>query len=137
MPLPDSADGLNPPVNKLEAVPTLIFLLFDSRTSLLLSDVVDPEDENIEAAFINARLSFLFLSNLDENFTFAAVAVSSSVAGSSRMPRPFFLEAVSSSAIRFFWLCKWTVESKFDKQKNIKKEEITWDNSETYSKLRA
>jgi len=102
MPLPDSADGLNPPANKLEAEAALIFRLLDSRTSLPLSDAAGPEGENIEAAFINARLSFLFLSNLDENFTFAAVAVSSSAAGSSRIARPFFLEAVSSSAIRFF-----------------------------------
>lgn len=57
---------------------------------------------NMEPELINARLSFLFFSNLLENFTFAAVAASCSEAGSSRIPRPLFLDAASSSATLFF-----------------------------------
>jgi len=87
----------------LDAAAALILLLLDSSPNCLLADVEDPDDpEKIEAALINARLSFLFLSNLAENFTWAALATSSSAGGSSRMLRPLFLETASSSATLFF-----------------------------------
>ena len=99
----DHDDGLNPPTNRLEAVAAWIFLLLASSSSLFAPDAEDPDEPGkIEAALISARLSFLFLSNLEENFVRAAVTVSSSDTGSSLMPRPFFLEATSSSAILFF-----------------------------------
>ena len=94
---------MNPPVSKLEAAAAQIFLLLDSSSSLFLLTVEDPDDPgNIEAALINARLSFLFLSNLEENLTPAAVEASSSLVGRSRMLRPIFLEADSSSKTLFF-----------------------------------
>ena len=104
----DHDDGLNPPVSKLEAAEALIFLLLDSSSKRFLLDMEEPDDlEKIESALINARLSFLFLSNLEENFTWAAAAASSSVVGSKRMPRPIFLEMAASSATLFFWLLIW------------------------------
>ena len=83
----------------------LIFLLFDPRSKRFLSaaDMEDPDEPGkIEAELINARFSFLFLSNLEENLMPAAVAASSSVAGSKRMPSPSFFETPSSSATLFF-----------------------------------
>jgi hypothetical protein len=66
----DHDDGLKPPVSKLVAAAALIFLLLDSSSKRFLLDIEEPDDPgNIEAALINARLSFLFLSNLEENFT--------------------------------------------------------------------
>lgn len=99
----DHDDGLNPPVSNSDVMPALIFLLFDSNSKRFLSDMEDPDEPGkIEAAVINARFSFLFLSNLEENFMRAAVAASSSVAGSNRMPSPSFFETDSSSATLFF-----------------------------------
>lgn len=98
----DHDDGLNFPVSMLDAAEALIFLLLDSSSSRL-DEEEEPDDcENIEAALINARLSFLFFSNFEENLTREAVTESSLEAGSSRTPRPIFLEAASSSATLFF-----------------------------------
>ena len=101
----DHDDCSNPLVSNSDAMPALIFLLFDPSTKLfLLADMEDPDEPGkIEAELINARFSFLFLSNLEENFMLAAVAASSSVAGSKRMPSPSFFETPSSSATLFFW----------------------------------
>lgn len=100
--LRDHADGLNPPTSKLEAEAALIFLLFDSNSNCLL-EMEEPDcPGNMEEAWIIARLFFLFFSNFEENFTCAAAAASSLAAGSSRMLRPIFLEADSSSATLFF-----------------------------------
>lgn len=99
----DHDEGLYTPASKSDAAAALIFLLLDSNSICLLVDMEDPDDlGKIGAALINARLSFVFLSNLKENFTWAALAASSSDAGSSRMPRPLFLETASSSATLFF-----------------------------------
>lgn len=99
----DQDDGLYPPAKRLDAALAEIFLLLDSSSSLLLPDMDETGNPgNMGAALINARLSFLFLSNLLENFTFAAAAASCSEAGSSRIPRPLFLDAASSSATLFF-----------------------------------
>lgn len=98
----DHDDGLNPPVSMLDAAAALIFRLLDSSSSRLL-DTEDPDgSENIEAALIKARLSFLFFSNLEENFTRTAAAESSFEAGRIRMLSPIFLEDASSSATLFF-----------------------------------
>jgi len=78
----------------------LIFLRFDSSSSRLLSDVED--EENIDEVEINALFIFLFSSNLVENFTREAVALSSSDAGSSLIASPLFLAALSSSPTLFF-----------------------------------
>lgn len=98
----DHDDGLKPPTSRLDAAAALIFLLLDSNSNCLLDKDELDGPENIEPALIKARLSFLLLSNLEENFTRAAAATSSLEAGSRRMPRPFFLEAASSSATLLF-----------------------------------
>ena len=98
----DHDDGLNPPLSKLEAADALILLLFDSNSNCFEFEVDADDPEKIEEALISARLSFLFRSNLDENFTCAAAAASSLLVGSSRMPSPIFFEALSSSATLFF-----------------------------------
>ena len=86
----DHDDCLNPPVNNLDAMPALIFLLFDPSSKRFLStDMGDPDEPGkIEVELINACFSFLFLSNLEENFMTAAVATF--VVGSKRMPTPSF-----------------------------------------------
>lgn len=95
---------MNPPLSRLDAEAADIFLLLDSSSSLLLSGMEEEPDapEKMDPALIRARLSFLFLSNLLENFTFAAAAASCSVDGSSLIPRPLFRQATSSSATLFF-----------------------------------
>ena len=88
----DHDDCLNPYVSNSDAMPTLIFLLFDhSSKHVLLVDMEDPnEPRKIEAKLINASFSFLFLSNLEENSMPAIVAASSSVVGRKRTPSPSF-----------------------------------------------
>ena len=88
----DHDDCLNPPVSNSDAMLALIFLLFDPSSKCFLSAYMEDPDElgKIEAELINARFSFMFLSNLEENFMPVVVAASSSVSGSKRMPNPSF-----------------------------------------------
>lgn len=98
-------EGLTLPVSKADAVDAFIFLLFDSSSESLFPAGEVIEEAKMEDDLIAALLSFIFFSNLEANFTLAAVAPSSVDGGRSLIPRPNFLDATSSSATFLFWPC--------------------------------
>jgi hypothetical protein len=81
----------------------LIFLLLASNSARLEEAVLEGSAK-MEEALMAALLSLRFFSNFEENFTAAAVAVSSLDGGKRRTPRPNFLAVSLSSDTRFFWL---------------------------------
>ena len=89
----------------IRAVAVLAFILraFSARSNFPFEAELDDSGK-MEAALIDALLSFLLFSNFDANFTEAATAASSADGGKSRTPRPIFLADDFSSATLFLWL---------------------------------
>lgn len=94
----DHYDGLNSPTSSLDASLAEIFLLLDSRSSLLLSDMEETDNPGkIEPALINARLKTYLKTSLLPHWQHLF----------------WKLEAVESNAkapfpgSSFFWLLSW------------------------------